>query len=58
MHHLLGEKVRDTVTGFTGTCTAACEYLHEATQIRVESEDSAETRWFVSLRIEAIETKD
>lgn len=31
----LGDKVRSTVSGFTGTVTAKCEYLHDTTRYEV-----------------------
>ena len=32
----LGAKVKDSVTGFVGTVTARCEYLHTGTRVIIE----------------------
>jgi len=46
----LGTKVKDTVTGFTGTTTARCEYLHSTPRYCVEAQsyESKEPleKWF------------
>ena len=34
---VLGAKVQDCVTGFTGIATARAEYLHDSPSVRVEA---------------------
>jgi len=36
----LGAKVKDSVTGFVGTVTARCEYLHHDPQVLAEGIDT------------------
>lgn len=35
----LGDKVRSSVSGFSGTVTAKCEYLHGSTQYQVTASE-------------------
>ena len=54
---LLGNKVRDTVTGITGTVTGVAMYLHNAPSAGVEYVDAqgiARTEWFSQSRLETI----
>lgn len=55
----LGDKVRSKVSGFFGTVTAKCEYLHSSTQYSVtapELTDGEEkTAWFGSAELEVEE---
>ena len=54
----LGSKVKDSVTGYIGTVTARCEYLHHGPQILAESIDSTgrPIEWWVKeSRAEVIE---
>lgn len=46
----LGDKVKNTVSGFTGTVTAKCEYLHGQTRYAVTAPEltdgEVKTEWF------------
>lgn len=46
----LGDKVRGKVSGFLGTVTAKCEYLHRATEYAVTAPEpvngEVKTEWF------------
>lgn len=57
MIKLVGDKVRDTVTGFTGTVTARCEYLHGTPSVLIEPEQFVEGQpeqlWVDEQRVEA-----
>ena len=48
----LGIDVYDSVTGFSGTATAQCEYLEGDAQVLIENEK--ETRWVSLHRIEKV----
>lgn len=51
----IGVKVRDTVTGYTGTATKRLEELHATPQIaiqRLDGHGTPEERWFVEPRVE------
>jgi len=46
----LGDKVKDTITGFTGIATARINYIYKCVQIQITGkkgkEDSAPSEWF------------
>lgn len=48
----LGDKVRSEVSGFRGTVTAKCEYLHGYTQYEVTAPEpvggEVKTEWFAA----------
>lgn len=48
----LGDKVRSSVSGFSGTITAKCEYLHGATTYAVTAPEplngEVKTEWFAA----------
>ena len=50
MDNMLGQKVRNTVTGFTGIVTAKCEYLNAPVMLEVTATELHEGRpiseWF------------
>lgn len=51
MHNInLGDKVRSSVSGFSGTVTAKCEYLHGSTTYAVTAPEplngEVKTEWF------------
>lgn len=52
----LGKMYTDKVTGFTGVCTAHCEYLHGSAQTRLEAmiHGKAEVQWFETARLEIV----
>lgn len=54
----LGDKVRSVVSGFEGTVTAKCEYLHGATQYAVTApvlvNGEVKTEWFQSSELEGL----
>ena len=55
----LGQKVKDSVTGFRGVATARCEYLYEAPVILVESQmlvdgKPIEPLWFPEDRLDLV----
>ena len=49
----LGDSVIDSVTGFGGTITARCEYLHGTPRVLVERSpgDKEDTRWYDESRV-------
>jgi len=49
----LGAKVRDVVTGFTGTVTGRAEYLYAEPSVAVEAlvDGKPKTEWFHENRI-------
>lgn len=56
----LGSKVRDTLTGFSGTATGKTERLYGCTRIQIEPSELKngkliEGQWFDEQRIEVIE---
>lgn len=55
----LGTKVRDILTGFTGTATARCVYLGGVSRVQVEPQVGVykkdEAVWFEESRIEAVD---
>lgn len=56
---LLGNKVRDTVTGITGTVTGVAMYLHGTPSAGVEYVDAqgiARTEWIAQARLEQVAT--
>lgn len=48
----LGDKVRSKVSGFSGTITAKCEYLHSITTYAVTAPEpingEVKTEWFAA----------
>jgi hypothetical protein len=55
----LGSKVRDTLTGFTGTATGRTEWLYGCTRICIEPNEMKDGKpiegvWFDEQRIEVI----
>ena len=54
----LGDKVRSTVSGFEGTVTAVCEYLHSTTQYSVTLpgvvNGETKTEWFGVTELEKV----
>ena len=48
----LGDKVRSKVSGFSGTITAKCEYLHSTTTYAVTAPEplngEVKTEWFAA----------
>lgn len=58
MSFKLGDKVKDTVTGFTGTVAAKCEYLQEpepAYGVETLTTDGQHAReWFGEARLELV----
>lgn len=54
----LGDKVRSTVNGFSGTVTAKCEYLHGNTSFSVTLTElvngESKTEWFNASELEQI----
>lgn len=55
----LGDKVRSNVSGFFGTVTAKCEYLHGNTSYAVTAPDPVEgevkVEWFAATELVAYE---
>ena len=54
----LGEKYRDTVTGFEGVVTGRAEYLYETSSAQLTRPDSTgkpESVWIPEARLEPIE---
>ncbi len=54
----LGDKVKDTITGFEGVAVAECEYLYGCKQFQIEGVDkdgAPKSWWFDFQRIEEIE---
>lgn len=52
----LNQIVKDSITSFQGVITARVEYVSEATQYFVESEQNE--KWIVENRLEAAEVVD
>ena len=54
----IGGQARDTVTGYEGTVTAICEYLHGSPRAQVErrlnNENDDVSRWFEVARLEVV----
>jgi hypothetical protein len=55
----LGSKVKDKITGFTGTATARAEYLERPPQVFVEAEATeggrrAADAWITESRLEVV----
>ena len=52
----LGDKVRSKVSGFSGTITAKCEYLHSTTTYAVTAPEpingEVKTEWFAASELE------
>lgn len=56
----LGEKYRDTVTGYAGTATARTEFLHDSPSIRLTSigkDGRPEDVWLTEGRLEPVDGK-
>ena len=55
----LGDKVRSTVSGFSGTVTAKCEYLHSNTSYAVTAPEpidgEVKIEWFGGTELEIAE---
>lgn len=54
----LGDKVRSSVSGFSGTITAKCEYLHSTTQYCVTAkckDNDIKEAWFAASELELVE---
>lgn len=55
----LGDKVRSSVSGFSGTVTAKCEYLHGNTSYGVTASSlvngEVKTEWFQASELEALD---
>ena len=54
----LGDKVRSSVSGFSGTITAKCEYLHSTTQYCVTAkckDNDIKKAWFAASELELVE---
>jgi hypothetical protein len=51
----LGTVVKDSITGFEGTATAFCTYLHGTPRVMVESKrgDKEDSRWYDEQRLVA-----
>ena len=51
----LGDKVRSKVSGFSGTITAKCEYLHSTTTYAVTAPEpingEVKTEWFAAAEL-------
>jgi hypothetical protein len=56
----LGQTYRDTATGYTGTCTAVCNYLHGSTAVRIETAaadgSTLSSQWIESGRLEVAQS--
>jgi hypothetical protein len=53
----LGSKVKDRITGFTGTATGRAEYLFDPAAVRVEApqvEGRDQDKWIPESRLEVI----
>lgn len=50
---MLGSKAKDTITGFEGTVTATCEYLHDKPSARLETlkDGKVVAEWFQISRL-------
>lgn len=50
----LGQKMKDTVTGFEGVAIGRCEYLHGVPEFGLQAlskEGKPETHWFAESRL-------
>lgn len=59
----LGDKVKDSYTGFTGTATARTEWLYGCARITIEPEElkdgkPIEPETFDEQRVEVVESRD
>lgn len=55
----LGNKVKDRISGYTGTATARCEYLDRAPHVLVEAQATengarATEGWYAESRLEVV----
>lgn len=59
----LGNKVRDSITGFEGIATGRCEYLYGCTQIVITPDKLSpdgkrlDGEWFDEQRVETLEAR-
>lgn len=53
--NLLGQKVRDSVTGITGTVIAQAQYLHDSEGVLVSYGPAFDTAWLAVERVTPIE---
>lgn len=56
----LGQKYRDTITGYEGTATARTEYLGNSPSVRLERADETgkpEEEWFTESRLGEVEVR-
>lgn len=50
----LGDKCKDKITGFAGTCTARCEYLYDGPIYLIERNGDIESKWIQEQRLEVV----
>ena len=53
---VLGQRYRDTTTGFAGVATAHCEYLNGTNMVHLENEQN--DRWVETERLEGAQTQE